>query len=254
MKIIFLGTGTSQGVPVIGCDCNVCLSTNVKDKRLRSSIYIELDNNKNIVIDTGPDFRQQILRENIQRVDGILFTHEHKDHTAGLDDVRAFNFKYKMDMPIYARKNVLNQLKEEFSYIFSNSKYPGVPRIKTNEITDQPFDFYNQTIIPINVLHYKLPVFGFRINNFTYITDANFISDDEIQKIKGTDTLVINALRIKEHISHFTLDEALEIIKKIQPKKAYLTHASHYLGLHEEIEARLPDNVNLAYDGLSFSL
>lgn len=254
MEITFLGTGTSQGVPVIACNCEVCISKNSKDKRLRSSIFIKLDNGKNIVIDTGPDFRQQILRENIDRLDAILYTHEHKDHTAGLDDVRAFNFKYKMDMPLYARDSVLNQLKTEFSYIFAEHKYPGTPSVVANIIDNRPFDFFGEKITPIEVLHYKLPVFGFRIKDFTYITDANYINDDEFEKIKGSKVLVLNALRKREHISHFTLNEALNIIKKINPEKAYLTHASHYLGLHDEITNDLPSNVELAYDGLKFNI
>ena len=254
MKLTFLGTGTSQGIPVIGCDCSICKSLDYRDKRLRTSVLLQLNNYKNIVIDTGPDFRQQMLREDVQKVNAIFYTHEHKDHTAGLDDVRAFNFKHKMDMPIYADCRVLTQLKQEFSYIFSDNKYPGVPNVITNEITNTPFIFEGEKIIPIEVMHYKLPVFGFRIKDFTYITDANSISDTEIEKIKGTKTLVLNALRIEKHISHFNLEEALELIEKIKPKKTYLTHASHYLGLHSEISAKLPPNVELAFDGLKLDV
>lgn len=254
MKVTFLGTGTSQGVPVIGCQCNVCLSKNSKDKRLRTSILIEFENNKNIVIDTGPDFRQQMLRENVSKLDAVLYTHEHKDHTAGLDDVRAYNFLHKMDMPIYARKNVLDQLKKEFEYIFTDNKYPGVPRVVINEVKNKMFKLCDHSILPIEVLHYKLPVFGYRINDFTYITDANQINPKELEKIKGTKILVINALRRKKHISHFTLDEALDLIHQIKPEKAYLTHASHYLGTHNEVSNELPNNIYLAYDGLTINI
>lgn len=254
MILTFLGTGTSQGVPVIGCDCSVCKSLDYRDKRLRTSALLQLNNHKHIVIDTGPDFRQQMLRENVQKVDAIFYSHEHKDHTAGLDDVRAFNFKHKIDMPIYADERVVTQLKQEFSYIFSDNKYPGVPKVVVNKITNAPFEFEGETIIPIEVMHYKLPVFGFRIKDFTYITDANSISDIELEKIKGTKTLVLNALRIEKHVSHFNLEEALELIEKIKPKKTYLTHASHYLGLHSEISSKLPSNVELAFDGLKLNV
>ena len=250
MKITFLGTGTSQGVPVIACNCEVCLSKDPKDKRLRTSIMISY-NNKNIVIDTGPDFRQQMLRENVQHLDAVLFTHEHKDHIAGMDDIRAFNYQSKSDMPIYATEQVQKGLKKEFHYIFTEFKYPGIPKVDLNTIYhNQPFELFGKTIIPIEVMHYKLPVTAFRIDNFTYITDANFISETEKNKIKGTEILVINALRKEEHISHFTLAQALELIAEIKPKKAYLTHISHLLGKHKEVSLELPDNVFMAYDGL----
>lgn len=249
MKVTFLGTGTSQGVPVIGCHCEVCLSTDSKDKRLRTSIMVSY-NDKNIVIDTGPDFRQQMLRENVQHVDAVLFTHEHKDHIAGMDDIRAFNYKSKSDMPIYATKQVQDGLKKEFHYVFADFKYPGIPQVLLNDIDLTPFVLFGKKITPIEVMHYKLPVTAFRIDNFTYITDANYISDQEKEKIKGTEVLVINALRREEHISHFTLAQALDLIKEINPKKAYLTHISHLLGKHDEVSLELPDNVFMAYDGL----
>jgi len=254
LKVTFLGTGTSQGVPVIACECKVCTSLDFRDKRLRTSILIELKNGKTIVIDSGPDFRQQMLREKVQKVDAIFYTHEHKDHTAGLDDVRAYNFKHKMDIPIYARNTVLKQLKYEYEYIFSENKYPGVPSIETIEITNTPFTIDGEKITPIEVMHYKLPVFGFRVKDFTYITDANSISPTELEKVKGSNIVVLNALRIEKHISHFTLQEALDIINVINPKKAYLTHASHLLGLHSEVTSKLPSNVELAFDGLTFKI
>ena len=254
MKITFLGTGTSQGIPVIACDCEVCLSKNEKDKRLRVSVLIETKLNT-LVIDSGPDFRTQMLRAKVQNIDGIMYTHEHKDHVAGLDDVRPFCFKHNKEIEVFAHQRVLNQLKREFHYIFDEKfNYPGLPRIDANEITNSPFVFNGETITPIEGLHYKLPVFGYRIGNFTYLTDMNYISDKEIDKIKGTEVLVINALQKTEHISHFTLAEALEIIKKIQPKKAYLTHLSHSMGLHDEVSNELPENVEIAFDGLKITI
>ena len=249
MKITFLGTGTSQGVPVIACDCEVCLSKNEKDKRLRVSILIE-DKGKAIVIDTGPDFRQQMLRENVQQLDAVVFTHEHKDHVAGLDDVRAFNFKQKKDMEVYASELCQVALKREFHYAFAENPYPGVPRINLNTIEDSPFNVGEVELIPINVWHHKMPVKAFRINNFTYITDANKIEEEEIEKIKGSEIIVLNALRKTDHISHFKLSEAIELLEELAPKKAYLTHISHYLGKHDEVGKELPDFIELAYDGL----
>jgi phosphoribosyl 1,2-cyclic phosphate phosphodiesterase len=249
MKITFLGTGTSQGIPVIACGCEVCTSSNPKDNRLRVSVMIEVDG-KNIVIDSGPDFRQQMLRENVKTLEAVVFTHEHKDHVAGLDDVRAFNYFSGKHMDVYANEQVQVALKREFHYVFSGANYPGIPRINVIDIDTAPFDVSGVKFIPIQVLHYKLPVLGFRVNDFTYITDANFISDEEIEKIKGTKVLVLNALRREKHISHFTLEEALELVKKINPEKAYFTHISHQLGLHDEVSKELPANVELAHDGL----
>lgn len=249
MKITFLGTGTSQGVPVIACDCEVCLSENEKDKRLRTSILIE-DKGKVIVIDTGPDFRQQMLRENVQQLDAVVFTHEHKDHIAGLDDVRAFNFKQKMDMDIYATPEVQTALVREFHYAFADFKYPGVPNLALHTIEDDSFNVGEVKLQPINVWHYKMPVKAFRVNNFTYITDANRIEDKELEKIKGSEIIVINALRKTDHISHFKLSEAIELLEKLKPKKAYLTHISHYLGKHDDVQKELPDFIQIAHDGL----
>ena len=205
-------------------------------------------------MDTGPDFRQQMLRERIMKLDAILYTHEHKDHTAGLDDVRSFNFSQRKDMPIYGRQRVIEQIKTEFAYAFAEVKYPGVPRIDTNEIENRPFSVEGIEILPIEVLHHKLPVFGFRIQDFTYITDANYISDKEIEKIKGTRVLVLNALQITEHISHFTLDEAVGMARRIGAEQTYFTHISHKLGLHAAVSSELPEGMALAYDGLKVHL
>lgn len=209
---------------------------------------------KSIVVDTGPDFRQQMLRENIHQLDAILFTHEHKDHTAGLDDIRPFNFRQKQDMPVYGRQQVIDQLKIEFAYAFKEKKYPGVPQILTNVITNEIFSINGTAIEPIEVFHHKLPVFGFRIKDFTYVTDASSISDTEKEKMKNSEVLVLNALQIHDHISHFTLREALEVIEELQPRKAYLTHISHKLGLHGKISEELPEGVELAYDGLKIEI
>lgn len=253
MRVTFLGTGTSQGVPVIGCTCQVCRSVDFRDKRLRTSIHIDIDQ-KSLVVDTGPDFRQQMLREKISSLDAILYTHEHKDHTAGLDDIRPFNFRQKCDMPIYGRQQVIDQLKIEYAYAFGEKKYPGVPQLLTHTIHNQPFAVEGIMVNPIEVSHYKLPVFGFRIENFTYITDASYISPEEKEKIHGSDVLVLNCLQKENHISHFTLAEALEIIRELKPRKTYLTHISHKLGLHDETTKELPEGVELAYDGLKIDL
>lgn len=250
VKITLLGTGTSQGVPLIGCKCKVCLSDNPKDKRLRTSALVQTANT-NVVIDTGPDFRQQMLRTGIDKLDAVIFTHEHKDHTAGLDDIRAFNFIQKKAVPVYANKNVQHSLRREFAYIFEEKKYPGIPEITLTEIEEnQAFQINDLSIMPFRVMHMYLPVIAFKFNDICYITDANFISEETIAKIRNVKILVLNALRYEKHPSHFTLDEAVEIVKKINPEKAYFTHISHQLGLHEEISSRLPENIFLAYDGL----
>jgi phosphoribosyl 1,2-cyclic phosphate phosphodiesterase len=253
LKINFLGTGTSQGVPVIGCLCQVCRSLDFRDKRFRSSIHLEVEG-INLVIDTGPDFRSQILRAKLTKLDGILYTHEHKDHTAGLDDIRPFNFLQQKDIPIFGRLPVLQQIKKEFAYIFEGRKYPGIPRVTAIEIGDSPFHFEGIQIIPIPVMHYKLPVYGFRIGNFTYITDANYIPEESLRLIKGTEVLVLNALQREAHISHFTLEEAITIARNVGAKQTYFTHISHRLGLHAETEMELPDGINLANDGLTITL
>ena len=253
MKITFLGSGTSQGVPVIGCNCEVCQSLDYRDKRLRSSIRVEVSG-QTIIVDTGPDFRQQMLRQHIRRVDAILFTHAHRDHTAGLDDVRAFNFMQEMDMPVFGTGAVLDQLRLEYSYAFAKDAYPGIPRLALNQIQDEAFAINGVTILPLPVLHLKTPVLGFRFGNFSYITDAKFIPDDTLERLKGTEVLVLNALQHTPHVSHFNLTEALDMVSKIQPGKTYLTHISHRLGLHSETEKNLPAGVSLAYDGLEISL
>ncbi|MEA5259315.1 MBL fold metallo-hydrolase [Arcicella aquatica] len=253
MRITFLGTGTSQGVPVIACDCEVCQSLDFRDKRLRVSIHLEIAD-KSFVIDTGPDFRQQMLRERVHKLDAIIFTHEHKDHTAGLDDVRAYNFFQQKDMPIYARPSVLEQIQQEFAYAFTAIKYPGTPQITLNEIHhNTPFDIEGVTFTPIEVLHFKLPVYGFRIGDFTYITDVNYISEEAIEKVRGSKIVVIGALRKEKHLSHFTLSEAIEVLEKIKPDEAYITHISHQMGLHRDVEEELPSYIKLAYDGLTLT-
>jgi phosphoribosyl 1,2-cyclic phosphate phosphodiesterase len=253
MRITFLGTGTSQGIPVIACECSVCASQDHRDKRLRSSILVEA-NEKVIVVDTGPDFRQQMLQQKVMKVDAVVFTHEHKDHVAGLDDIRAFNFRLQQAIDIYATKQVQKALRREFYYAFEDIRYPGVPELRLIDIENKPFEVGGVPFIPVEVMHYHLPVFGFRIGDFTYITDAKTISEKEIEKIKGSKILVLNALRKSEHISHFTLDEALELMKRIKPEKGYLTHISHLLGKHEEVTKELPHFVEIAYDGLSIEM
>ena len=250
MKITILGSGTSQGVPVIACECDVCASTDSLDKRLRASILISVMG-QNYVIDTGPDFRQQMLREKVKSLRAIVYTHEHKDHVAGMDDVRAFNYCERRDMEIFCNERVEMALKKEFHYVFSNDNYPGIPSVHLNRIENKSFQLPDGPMItPIEVMHYKMPVFGYRINDFTYITDAKTIAPAEIEKVKGTKILIVNALHRSEHISHFNLEEALAFIAIIQPEKAYLTHISHLFGKHSEIEESLPENVFIAYDGL----
>lgn len=253
MLVTLLGTGTSSGVPLIGCECTVCRSVDFRDKRLRSSIHLAVDG-RSLVIDTGPDFRQQMLRLGLTQLDAVVFTHEHKDHTAGLDEVRAFNFRQNQEIPIYGRDRVIDQLKREFAYIFSEHKYPGIPHVQTHVIDSEPFEVAGIRFQPIEVYHHKLPVFGFRIHDFTYLTDLNYISDEELEKVYGTRILVLDALQRQPHLSHFTLDEAIALVERIRPERTYFTHISHKLGLHREVEKELPPYIRLGYDGLQLHL
>jgi phosphoribosyl 1,2-cyclic phosphate phosphodiesterase len=252
MKVTFLGTGTSQGVPIIACKCSVCTSKNQKDFRLRSSILIQY-NDINIVIDTGPDFRQQMLFSEITTCDAILFTHAHRDHLAGLDDIRAFNYVMKKPIDVYCETQVDKAIRREFYYCFEEIKYPGVPEMDIHIIDETPFVLFDKTITPLRVWHHNMPVLGFRIDDFVYITDANKIDDYVKEKIKGCEVLVLNALRRESHVSHFTLAEAVELCNELKPKKAFFTHISHQLGMHNEVNNELPEHINLAYDGLQLN-
>ncbi len=251
MKLTFLGTGTSQGIPLIGCQCPICLSTDSKDKRLRTSVMIQSETTT-VVIDSGPDFRQQMLREDVRKLDGLVFTHSHKDHLAGMDDIRAFNYIQKKDMDVYANEETQAMIRNDFAYIFNNNSYPGIPQVQMHLIDkNNAFTIGDITFLPIEVMHFKMKVLGFRVENLTYITDANFISAEEKQKIIGSDILILNALRREKHISHFTLDEAIEISNELESKQTYFTHISHQLGLHKEVEKELPLGKNLAFDMLT---
>lgn len=253
MKVTLLGTGTSQGIPVIACNCNVCRSNDPHDKRLRASVLIEIGD-KNFVIDSGPDFRQQMLRANVSSLDAILFTHEHKDHIAGLDDIRAFNYIQQKPIDIYAEERVHWAIKQEFAYIFAEQKYPGIPQVNMHLIDNHPFEIEGVSIIPIRAIHLRLPVLGFRIGNFAYVTDANFISNDEKEKLKGSKYLVVNGLRKQKHISHFSLGEAVNLIEEIKPDFGYITHISHQMGIYVDVNEELPSNIKLAFDGLTFTI
>ncbi|WMI67222.1 MBL fold metallo-hydrolase [Mangrovimonas sp. YM274] len=253
MKVTFLGTGTSQGIPIIGSTHPVCLSENPKDKRLRVSVLVEWGDHA-YVVDCGPDFRQQMLRAGCTKLDGIIFTHEHADHTAGLDDIRPFNFR-QGDMPIYAHERVIKGLERRFDYIFeTENKYPGAPGVISNIIANTPFTLGGLEIIPVNLMHHKLQVFGFRFGDFAYLTDMKTITDEEVEKLKDLKVLVVNALRIEPHMSHLNLEEALNFIERVNPGKAYLTHISHLLGFHDDVQQKLPSNVFLAYDNLQISI
>ena len=253
MKVTFLGTGTSQGIPVVGSNHPVCLSTNKKDKRLRVSVLVEW-NDYTYVVDCGPDFRYQMLRAGVKRIDGILFTHEHADHTAGLDDIRPFFFQ-QGDIPIYAHERVIKSLEKRFDYIFEiENKYPGAPNVDIKRIENKPFQLKQLEVIPVNGFHNKLQVFGFRFRDFAYLTDMKTIEDEELEKLKGLKVLVVNALRHEPHVSHYNLEEALELVKYLKPEKTYFTHISALLGFHDEVEKTLPENVFLAYDELQITI
>lgn len=251
MKFTFLGTGSSLGIPVVACDCKVCSSDNSKDKRLRSSLLIQ-DEDVNVVIDTGPDFRIQMLNNHVIDLDAILYTHQHRDHIAGLDDIRAFNYILNKDIELYAKEEIVQALEGEFPYIFTDTGYLGAPRVQLNYISDDIFNIHHIKIKPIKVHHYKLEALGFRINDVTYIPDLNKIDPEEYEKIRGSKVVIIDALRKSRHISHLSLDEAIEMLEDLKPEVGYLTHMSHFLGLHEELEKALPDFIKPAYDGLSF--
>ncbi len=253
MKVTFLGTGTSQGVPVIACPCKVCASPDPRDNRLRSSILISSDAG-NIVVDTTPDFRYQMLRAGVKTLEAVVVTHSHKDHIAGMDDIRAFNYFQQRPIDIYASDYSQNVIMREFSYAFADFKYPGIPELNLRTILNDPFSINGLKFTPINVLHHKMPVLGFRFGDFTYITDANYIAPEEKEKIKGSKVLVLNALRREKHISHFTLDEAIEVGKELDVPQVYFTHISHQLGLHAEVSPSLPEGTALAYDGLEITL
>ncbi len=253
MKVTFLGTGTSQGIPIIGSTHPVCLSNDPKDKRLRSSIMLEWDSYR-YIIDCGPDFRQQLLRENVANINGILFTHEHADHTAGLDDIRPFTHKMG-DVPLFVPERITDNLQQRFYYIFpSVNRYPGAPSADIEIVYNKPFQLGTKKVIPVEFMHGKIPIYGYRIDDFAYLTDLKSITDTEKIKLQGLDVLVVNALRIDPHPTHFNLEEALAFTKEIQPKKAYLTHISHKLGFHAEVQKQLPENVFLGYDGLQLEV
>lgn len=249
VKITFLGTGTSQGVPVIACECAICLSDDIRDKRLRASLLVETASNT-IVIDAGPDFRQQMLNARLKKLDAILLTHEHKDHIAGMDDLRAFNYKSQSAIDIYAEERVQGAVRKEYAYVFSENHYPGVPKMNLHTIENYSFDISGDTIIPLRIFHYRLPILGFRIGDMAYITDANYIPEETKEKLIGVKYLVINALRKEKHISHYSLGEALGLIQEVSPRKAYITHIGHQMGKHAEVNRELPVNVTLAWDGL----
>ncbi len=251
-KITFLGTGTSQGIPVIGCKCPVCLSSDSRDKRLRTSAFIEYEGLR-IIIDAGPDFRQQLLANNISEIDGIILTHSHKDHTGGLDDIRAFNYNLQKDVPVYCEQRVLESLEKQYYYAFEDHKYPGVPMFDIRLIDEKPFKINGIEIIPVRALHYRMPVLGYRFGDLGYLTDASAISDESVELFKGVKVFVISTIRREPHISHFTLDQALQVASRTGASQVYLTHISHQLEPYAQLSKNLPEGVLPAYDGLQVS-
>lgn len=250
MKVTFLGTGTSQGIPIIGCKCAVCKSSNTRDKRLRTSALVSVGD-KNILIDIGPDFREQMLRNDVSHLNAILVTHAHRDHVAGIDDIRPYNYYQQSPIDIYARSNAIEAIRRDYAYIFAQHIYPGLPEANLIEVSGSSvFSIGNTEVVPIEAMHKDMPILGYKMGRFAYVTDANYIAPTELDKIKGVDVLVINALRIEKHFSHYSLAEALEVIEYLKPRKAYLTHMSHEMGFYDEVSRHLPENVFLAYDGL----
>lgn len=255
MTLSFLGTGTSQGVPVVTCNCPVCLSNNPRDCRLRSSVLVKTDLGSSILIDIGPDFRYQMLREGINHIDAILITHAHRDHVAGIDDIRPFNYTQQSKIKLYTNRLASDILQHDYGYIFDSHIYPGLPEVDLITVSgDTSFDVARQNVIPVKAMHKDMPILGFRLDKLAYITDANYIEDSELTKLSGVDVLVINALCQEKHFSHFSLQESLQIIEKIAPAKAYITHVSHKMGLYDEVEHILPKDVHLAYDGLHLNI
>ena len=251
MKVTILGSGTSQGVPVIACDCEVCRSTDEHDKRLRCSAMIDIGEKK-LIIDAGPDFRTQMLRAGVKVVTALLLTHEHKDHIGGLDDIRAFNWVKNGEVDIYCNQRTKDVIYKDYDYAFAEFRYPGVPEMNIHVIDEAPFHIDDIEVIPVTVMHYRLPVSAFRIGNFAYVTDANFISEESMKKLEGVEYMVINALRKEIHLSHFTLNQAIQVVQRLNVKQAYITHIGHQMGLHEQVSLELPENVKLAYDMLTF--